>query len=82
MFCGALIITASRSDITAEHPLHHTLQVDPMTGSIDLIVFLVLLVAGWALVRHRQKRNRNSWRLLRDLSPVSGQWLADLRRSG
>ena len=53
-----------------------------MTGSIDLIVFLVLLVAGWALVRYRQQRNRKSWRLLRDLSPVSGQWLADLRRSG
>jgi len=42
---------------------------------------LVALVVAGALVLYRG-RHRDSWRFLRDLSPVSGQWLADYRRSG
>jgi hypothetical protein len=52
-----------------------------MSGSIALVIALVLLVAYFVLVRKRL-RTRDPWQLLRQLSPVSGQWLADLRRSG
>jgi len=53
-----------------------------MSGSIALVIALVLLVAYGVLVRNRQQRSRDPWHLLRHMSPVSGQWLADLRRSG
>jgi hypothetical protein len=51
-----------------------------MSGSITLTIFLALVV-GYALVRHRGRRIRDPWRHLSGLSPVSGQWLADYRRS-
>ena len=52
-----------------------------MSGPIALSILSALIIAGCAFVRYRGRRNREAWRLLRDLSPVSGQWLADLRRS-
>jgi hypothetical protein len=52
-----------------------------MIGFIALPSFLVLVVTA-LLVIARKRRGRNSARTLGDLSPVSGQWLADHRRSG
>jgi hypothetical protein len=52
-----------------------------MLGSIALLVLFALAVAG-AFVQYRGRHGRDSWRFLRDLSPVSGPWLADYRRSG
>jgi hypothetical protein len=49
-----------------------------MPGFITLPILLALVVVtGYALVRHRRRRGREPWRLLRDLSPVSGRWLED-----
>ena len=53
-----------------------------MSDFIALPILFALVVTCYALVRYRGRRGRNTWRLLRDLSPVSGQWLADYRRSG
>ena len=50
-----------------------------MLGSITLSVLLALTVLGFAIVYFRGRRS-GSWHLLRDLSPVSSQWLADYRR--
>ena len=52
----------------------------PMIGFIALPSFLVLVVLTLLVVRKR--RGHDSARTLSDLSPVSGQWLADYRRSG
>ena len=57
-------------------------QVDSMSSSIALLVFVALVATGCTLFRYRGRRSGDPWRLLRDLSPVSGQWLADYRRSG
>jgi hypothetical protein len=51
-----------------------------MIGFIALPSFLVLVVLTLLVVRKR--RGHDSARTLSDLSPVSGQWLADHRRSG
>jgi hypothetical protein len=53
-----------------------------MLSSIALSILLAVIVAGCALVRYCGRRGRDPWQLLRDLGPVSGQWLADRRRSG
>jgi hypothetical protein len=55
-----------------------------MFASIALLTLLAffLVIAGYALVRYRGRGRRDPWHLLRDLSPVSVQWLADRRRSG
>jgi hypothetical protein len=53
-----------------------------MFDSIALSLLLALVTAGCALVRYRWRRRRDaSRRLLRDLSPVSGEWLTDHQRS-
>ena len=52
-----------------------------MLVSVALLVVVPLGVAG-ALVLYNGRRGRDPWRFLRDLSPVSGQWLAEYRRSG
>ena len=52
-----------------------------MLGSIALIALLALFIGGVALRRYWGRRSGERWRLLRDLSPVSEQWLADRRRS-
>ena len=52
-----------------------------MSDFFALPIVFALVVTGYALVRYRGRRVRDPWRLLRDLSPVSGQWLADYRRS-
>jgi hypothetical protein len=54
-------------------------MVHPMIGFIALASSLVLAVALLIIVRNR---NADSSRHVTDLSPVSGQWLADHRRSG
>ena len=51
-----------------------------MSGAIALSILLALVVAGCALVRYRGRRRRDASRLLGDLSPVSGEWLADHHR--
>ncbi len=51
-----------------------------MLGSIALSVLLALIVVSFAIVHFRGRRAAGSWHLLRDLSPVSSQWLADYRR--
>ena len=53
----------------------------PMIGFIALPSLLVLVVAT-LLVIARKRRAHDSARTLGDLSPVSGQWLSDYRRSG
>jgi len=53
-----------------------------MSDSFALPILFALVVTSYALVPYRGRRGRDPWRLLRDLSPVSGQWLADYRRSG
>jgi hypothetical protein len=45
-------------------------------------VVLALVIAGFMFLRHRARTGREPWHFLRDLSPVSGQWLADYRRIG
>jgi DMSO/TMAO reductase YedYZ heme-binding membrane subunit len=52
-----------------------------MLGFIALPVLLVLVIASFAIYR-RARTGREPWHFLRDLSPVSGQWLADYRRAG
>jgi hypothetical protein len=52
-----------------------------MIGFIALPSFLVFVIVT-LLVVARKRRGRYSARTLSDLSPVSGQWLADYRRSG
>jgi hypothetical protein len=52
-----------------------------MLGSIALPL-LALIVTGLAFLRYGGRRGRDPWHLLRDLGPVSGQWLADHRRIG
>jgi hypothetical protein len=52
---------------------------DPMIGFIALPSVLVFIVVTF-LVIARKRRGHNSARTLSDLSPVSGQWLADYRR--
>jgi hypothetical protein len=51
-----------------------------MAPSILLSVLVALLIIGYAVLQRRGRR-AGSWQLLRDLSPVSSQWLADYRRS-
>jgi hypothetical protein len=51
-----------------------------MNGLIALSSLLALAVAVLVLLKTR--RDHDSGRHLKDLSPVSGQWLADYRRSG
>jgi len=53
-----------------------------MLGSFTVSVFFALIATGLALLRRRGRRAVHSWHLLRDLSPVSSQWLADYRRGG
>jgi hypothetical protein len=53
-----------------------------MLGFITLPVLLALVITGFAIFRHRARIGREPWHFLRDLSPVSGQWLADHRRIG
>jgi hypothetical protein len=50
-----------------------------MLGSIALSALLALAIALFGLIQ-RRRRAGQSWHLLRDLSPVSSQWLADYRR--
>jgi hypothetical protein len=50
-----------------------------MIGFIALPSFLVLVVL--TLLVARKRRGHDSARTLSDLTPVSGQWLADYRRS-
>jgi len=50
-----------------------------MFASIALVILLALVIAGGAAVRFRRRRRGRS-HLLRDLSPVSGEWLTDHRR--
>jgi hypothetical protein len=52
-----------------------------MLGFIALPVLVALVIAGFAIFRHA-RTGREPWHFLRDLSPVSGQWLADHRRTG
>jgi hypothetical protein len=52
-----------------------------MLGFIALPAALAVVVFVTVFVILR-KRRRQSWRNLNDLSPVSGQWLAERRRSG
>jgi len=52
-----------------------------MFGSIAVSAVLALIVVGFAVVHFRGRR-AGSWHLLRDLSPVSSQWLSDYRRGG
>jgi hypothetical protein len=82
LFNPPLNLEACLSDIACEHPLNHqcSSQVDPMPGPIALSVLSALITGGCVLLKYRGRRNRQGWRLLRDLSPVSGQWLADFRR--
>jgi len=58
--------------------------VSPMSGFIALALVVVLLVvcSGIAFVWLRRQRARKSGRYAQDLTPVSGQWLADHRRGG
>src|SRR5262245_12866400 len=66
---------------TCSNPSVHQLYTGrPMLGSIALSVSLAVIVVGFAVVYLRGKRAAGSWHLLRDLSPVSSQWLADYRR--
>jgi hypothetical protein len=54
-----------------------------MLGSIALPSALGLFLAvSLLLVFLRKRPGRASGHYLNDLSPVSGQWLADRRRSG
>lgn len=54
-----------------------------MLGSILLSVLFVVLAVAFVVVHRRNRRAGRSWQhLLRDLSPVSSQWLSDYRRSG
>jgi hypothetical protein len=50
-----------------------------LLGSIALLA-LVLVVGIFVILRKR--RARDPVRHLNDVGPVSGQWLADRRRSG
>jgi len=52
-----------------------------MIGFIALPSLLVLVVVTLLAIA-RKRRGRDSARTLSDLSPVSGQWLSDYRRSG
>jgi len=52
-----------------------------MLGFIALPAALVIVLLAAVSVVLR-KRRRQSWRNLSDLSPVSGQWLAERRRTG
>jgi hypothetical protein len=51
-----------------------------MLGVIAVPSVIVVFVVGLFLAV--RKRPRNPGRHVSDLSPVSGQWLADYRRSG
>jgi hypothetical protein len=53
-----------------------------MLGTIAVPVALVLVFSGLAAIRRRRKSRLLTWEHLYDLSPVSGQWLADRRRGG
>jgi hypothetical protein len=53
-----------------------------MSGTITMLLLFTPVLAGYVLARLRARRGRDPWYLLRDLGPVSGQWLADCRRSG
>ena len=81
----SLNFSARFADRHFEHPRKpSTLYLrSPMFGSIavPVLVLLALVVAAYALVRHHRRRSRDQWRALRDLNPVSGQWLSDYRRS-
>jgi hypothetical protein len=52
-----------------------------MLGFIALPVLFALVIAGFAFFR-QARTGREPWHFLRDLTPVSGQWLADHRRIG
>jgi predicted LPLAT superfamily acyltransferase len=52
-----------------------------MTGSFAVSALLAVVVAGLLVLVRRGRRAVQSWILLRDLSPVSSQWLADYKRS-
>jgi hypothetical protein len=53
-----------------------------MAGVIALaLTALVLGLVACAFV-YLVRRRRDPWRLLRDVGPVSGDWLADYRRTG
>lgn len=52
-----------------------------MLGFIAVPAVLLVLVAG-LFVAVRKRSTRNAGRHVTDLGPVSGQWLADYRRSG
>jgi len=51
-------------------------MLDPIALSVIALMLAILIV-----VYFRSRRAGRSWHLLRDLSPVSSQWLADYRRS-
>jgi hypothetical protein len=51
-------------------------------SSFALPILFALIATGLAVLRRRGRRVVESWHLLRDLSPVSSQWLSDYRRSG
>jgi len=51
-------------------------------SSFALPILFALIATGLAVLRWRGRRVVESWHLLRDLSPVSSQWLSDYRRSG
>jgi hypothetical protein len=51
-----------------------------MLGFIAVPVFVMLLLVLFFFAKKRRGRNRG--RHADDLGPVSGQWLADRRRSG
>jgi hypothetical protein len=53
-----------------------------MLDFIALPVLLPVTLAGFAFLRSRRRAGHEALHFLRDLSPVSGQWLADYRRIG
>ena len=53
-----------------------------MLGSIALAILLAFIVIGCGFLWYCRRGGRDPWHLLRDLGPVSGQWLADRRRGG
>ena len=53
-----------------------------MFGSFTVSVFFALIATALAFLRRRGRRVVPPWHLLRDLGPVSSQWLSDYRRSG
>ena len=80
---GRLLNSATGvSDMSFEPRPPLVLLVDPMLGIVAVPTALVFVVVGLAAIRRRRRHRLLTWEHLYDLSPVSGQWLADRKRGG